>query len=183
MVKSTGPKNAPVENEKPEITFNDIGGLSELKKTIHRKIILPFQRPDIYAAYGRSTGGGILLYGPPGCGKTHIARATAGECDARFFSVELNDVLDMWFGESEKLLHEIFETARAEKRAVLFFDEVEAIGGNRNRMRADQAGKTLVSQLLAEMDGFKSNNQNILILAATNAPWHVDPRAAAAGAI
>ncbi len=78
MVKSTGSKNAPVENEKPEITFNDIGGLSELKKTIHRKIILPFQRPDIYAAYGRSTGGGILLYGPPGCGKTHIARATAG---------------------------------------------------------------------------------------------------------
>lgn len=164
-----------LNKERPRITFDDVGGLQTLKESIHRKIILPFQKPELFKAYGKTAGGGILLYGPPGCGKTHMARATAGECDAVFISVEINDILDMWFGESEKHLSEIFEMARNEKRAVIFFDEVEAIGGNRNQMRQNQAGKTLVSQLLAEMDGYESQNQNILIMGATNTPWHIDP--------
>jgi SpoVK/Ycf46/Vps4 family AAA+-type ATPase len=164
-----------VTTEHPKITFKEVGGLEKLKESIHRKIILPFQKPELFKAYGKSAGGGILLYGPPGCGKTHMARATAGECDAVFICVEINDILDMWFGESEKHLSEIFAMARNEKRAVIFFDEVEAIGGNRNQMRQNQAGKTLVSQLLAEMDGYESQNQNILIIGATNTPWHIDP--------
>jgi len=160
--------------ENPAITFKDVGGLSELKETIRRKIILPFQNPGIFKAYGKKTGGGILLYGPPGCGKTHIARATAGECNAHFICVEISDVLDMWFGESEKRLSELFNQARSHTPAIIFFDELDAIGGVRNRMR-ETPGKTLVSQLLAEMDGYQTQNDNILVIGATNAPWHVDP--------
>ncbi|RJP19047.1 MAG: AAA family ATPase [Candidatus Omnitrophota bacterium] len=160
--------------EKPTITFSDVGGLEELKETIRRKIILPFERPDIFKAYGKKAGGGVLLYGPPGCGKTHIARATAGECRANFFCVEINDILDMWFGESEKRLNALFEKARQMAPSIIFFDEVDAIGGVRNRMR-ESPGKTLVSQLLAEMDGYQTQNQKLLVIGATNAPWHVDP--------
>lgn len=168
------PDESEFEFEKPSINFNDVGGLESLKETIRRKIILPFQNPEIFKAYGKKTGGGILLYGPPGCGKTHIARATAGECDAHFICVEISDVLDMWFGESEKRLNALFQEARQRKPSIIFFDEIDAIGGIRNRMR-ETPGKTLVSQLLAEMDGYQTENENILVIGATNAPWHVDP--------
>ena len=94
--------------QKPSVKFSDVGGMEEVKKEIELKIIKPFQHPELYKAYGKKVGGGILLYGPPGCGKTHIARATAGEVNANFLSVGINDVLDMWIGNSEKNLHNIF---------------------------------------------------------------------------
>ncbi|WP_159300707.1 AAA family ATPase, partial [Klebsiella pneumoniae] len=87
---------------------------------IDLKIIKPLEHQDLYKAYGKKIGGGILLYGPPGCGKTHIARATAGEINANFISVGINDILDMWIGNSEKNLHEIFETARQNTPCVVF---------------------------------------------------------------
>jgi ATP-dependent 26S proteasome regulatory subunit len=156
------------------ITFADVGGLDPVKEDIRMKVVLPHRRPDLFAAYGKKPGGGVLLYGPPGCGKTLLARATAGECEAPFLNVEIDQVLDMWHGESERKLAAVFDEARRRAPAVLFFDEVEAIGGSRQQMRG-RPGQTLVNQLLAELDGVAGRNDKLLVLAATNAPWFVDP--------
>lgn len=160
--------------EVERVKFVDVGGLDEVKKQIHRRIILPFQKPSLFQRFRRKAGGGILLYGPPGCGKTLIARATAGECGAKFLNVAVSDVLDMYIGESERKLHALFEQARQSAPAVLFFDEVEALGGKRQYSREATSSK-LVSQFLSELDGFAQNNDNVLVMGATNVPWAVDP--------
>jgi SpoVK/Ycf46/Vps4 family AAA+-type ATPase len=162
-----------IELEKPDVSFEDVGGMEKLKEEIQLKIILPLQHPELYEAYGKKPGGGILMYGPPGCGKTHLARATAGEISASFIAVGINDVLDMWIGASERNLHEIFENARSHSPCVLFFDEVDALGASRSDMR-QSAARQLINQFLAELDGIKASNEGVLILAATNAPWHLD---------
>ncbi|HEX7863065.1 MAG TPA: AAA family ATPase [Verrucomicrobiae bacterium] len=162
-----------VDLEKPALKFADVGGMDKLKEEIQLKIILPLTKPELYKAYGKKTGGGILMYGPPGCGKTYLARATAGEINASFISVGINEVLDMWIGGSERNLHELFENARAHTPCVLFFDEVDALGANRSDMR-QSSGRLLINQFLAELDGVKDSNEGVLILAATNAPWHLD---------
>ncbi len=159
--------------ERPRLTFEDVGGMDKLKEEIRIKIIYPLTHPEIYQAYGKTIGGGILMYGPPGCGKTYLARATAGEVKAHFVSVGLHDVLDMYIGESERKLHEIFELARSHTPCVLFFDEVDALGASRSDMRYS-SGRKLINQFLAELDGVDTSNEGVLILAATNAPWHVD---------
>lgn len=156
------------------VTFADVGGLDEIKKQIRKKIILPFQKPSLFQRFKKRIGGGILLYGPPGCGKTLLARATAGECDASFFNVAIADILDMYIGESERKLHAIFDKARQSTPSVLFFDEIEALGGKRQYTRESTSSK-LVSQFLSEMDGFAQDNAGVLILGATNVPWAVDP--------
>lgn len=156
------------------VDFGDVGGLDEVKRQIRKRIILPFEKPSLFQRFKKKIGGGILLYGPPGCGKTLLARATAGEVNASFFNVAISDVLDMWMGESEQKLHLLFEKARASTPAVLFFDEIEALGGKREYTRSGSASK-LVSQFLAEMDGFAQANSGVLILGATNVPWAVDP--------
>lgn len=163
---------APVE--RPKIDFSQVGGMEALKDTIRLKIIHPIQKPDLFKAYGKKIGGGILLYGPPGCGKTHIARAVAGEIKASFISMGINDVLEMWIGSSERNLHQLFETARANRPCVLFVDEVDALAASRSDMRAS-AGRQVINQFLAELDGIDGGNEGLLVLAATNAPWHVDP--------
>jgi transitional endoplasmic reticulum ATPase len=162
-----------IEKERPATTFADIGGMEALKEEIRLKIIHPLQHPELYQAYGKTIGGGILMYGPPGCGKTHLARATAGEVKADFISVGINEILDMWLGQSERNLHAIFEQARAAAPCVLFFDEVDALGASRSDLR-QSAGRQLINQFLAEMDGLNASNEGVLILAATNAPWHLD---------
>ncbi|HEX4795751.1 MAG TPA: AAA family ATPase [Humisphaera sp.] len=166
--------NAAVELERPRITFADVGGMEQLKDEIRMKIIHPLNHPELYKAYGKAIGGGILMYGPPGCGKTHLARATAGEIKATFMSVGISDVLDMWIGRSERNLHELFEQARRNRPCVLFFDEVDALAASRADMRTS-GGRHLINQFLAETDGVNANNDGVLVLAATNAPWHVDP--------
>lgn len=159
---------------RPTITFADVGGLEQLKERLRMDIVYPLQRPDLFRAYRKKIGGGVLLYGPPGCGKTHLARAAAGECGANFFVVEIQAVLDMWLGESEKRLHAIFEAARAAAPSIVFFDEIEAIGGARHQVRHGP-GRRLVNQLLAELDGAGASNEAVLVIGATNAPWDVDP--------
>ncbi len=163
-----------VEIERPKINFGNVGGLDGVKEEVRLKIIHPLKHPELYKAYGKPIGGGILMYGPPGCGKTYLARATAGEVNAAFVAVGINDVLDMWIGNSEKNLHGIFESARAQRPCVLFFDEVDALAASRADMRTS-GGRHLINQFLAELDGVKASNEGVLILAATNAPWHVDP--------
>ena len=165
--------DAWVEVERPKITFQDVGGMEKVKEEIRMKIIYPIQRPELFKAYGKPAGGGILMYGPPGCGKTYLARATAGEVQAAFISVGVHDVLDMYIGQSEQNLHQVFETARQKAPCVLFFDEVDALGANRADMRHN-ALRQVINQLLAEMDGVDTSNEGVLILAATNTPWYVD---------
>jgi transitional endoplasmic reticulum ATPase len=156
------------------VTFADVGGLDTVKEQIERRIILPFQKPALFARFRKRAGGGILLYGPPGCGKTLLARATAGQCKATFLNVAIEEILDMWIGESERKLHAIFEKARQSAPAVLFFDELEALAGKRQYTREATSSK-LVSQFLSEMDGFAQNNSGVLVLGATNVPWAIDP--------
>ncbi len=153
--------------------FADVGGHDTVKKQIHRRIIAPFQKPALFARFRRKAGGGVLLYGPPGCGKTLLARATAGECGARFINVPVTDVLDKYVGEPERKLAAIFEDARRDTPAVLFFDEIEALAGKRGH-QSTQHEIGVISTFLAELDGFAQNNQGVLILAATNMPWAVD---------
>jgi len=160
--------------EQPPVTFAEVGGLDEIKAQVEKRIILPFQKPALFAKFKKKPGGGILLYGPPGCGKTLLARATAGQCKARFLNVAIEDVLDMWIGESERKLHALFQQARSQTPAVMFFDELEALAGKREYTREATSSK-LVSQFLSEMDGFVKNNAGVLILAATNVPWAIDP--------
>jgi SpoVK/Ycf46/Vps4 family AAA+-type ATPase len=162
------------EVERPKLTFEDVGGMAAVKEEIRMKIIHPLKNPELFKAYGKKIGGGVLLYGPPGCGKTMLARATAGEIHASFLSVGIHQILDMYLGNSEKQLHELFETARRNAPAVLFFDEVDALAADRNDLKRS-AGRTLINQFLAEMDGNVGDNDGLLILGATNAPWHLDP--------
>jgi len=160
--------------ERPEVKFEDVGGMESVKEEIRMKILYPLKNPDLFKAYGKKAGGGVLLYGPPGCGKTLISRATAGEIEANFLSIGIHQILDLYIGESEKNMHRLFEIARDNAPAILFFDEVDALAADRRDMRKS-AGRTLINQFLAEMDGNVANNDGVLILGATNAPWHIDP--------
>jgi SpoVK/Ycf46/Vps4 family AAA+-type ATPase len=162
---ATGPAISP-------ITFNDIGGMVDVIDRIRMNIIYPFKNPEVFRKFNRKPGGGILLYGPPGCGKTHIARATAGECGATFMSIAITDVLSKWLGESERHLHELFELARRRAPTVVFIDEIDAIGMD----RGDASGLVapIVNVLLTELDGISADNTNLMVLAATNSPWRVD---------
>ena len=165
---------APNDEVDPNhISFVDVGGLETVKRRIDMAFLAPLRDPALFKAYGKSIKGGLLLYGPPGCGKTHIARATAGEVGARFTSIGLVDVLDMWIGESERKLHALFETAHRNAPTLLFLDELDALGQKRSQLRHN-AGRKLVNQLLVELDGLDSSD-GVYVLAATNHPWDVDP--------
>jgi transitional endoplasmic reticulum ATPase len=166
-------EDVEIRIERPATRFDDVGGMEQVKDEIRLKIIHPLTHADLYKAYGKSAGGGILMYGPPGCGKTLLARATAGEIQARFMAIGINDVLDLYIGNSEKQLHALFEQARENTPCVLFFDEVDALGASRADLR-QSGGRQLVNQFLAELDGVQANNEGVLVLAATNAPWQLD---------
>ncbi|MEM6279197.1 MAG: AAA family ATPase [Verrucomicrobiota bacterium] len=157
----------------PDADFGRVGGMESVKEDIRMKILYPMENRELFEAYGKKAGGGVLLYGPPGCGKTLISRATAGEIKARFMSVGLHQILDMWIGKSEEKLHEIFELARRQAPSVLFFDEVDALAADRKDMRTS-AGRTLINQFLSELDRESAKNDGVLVLGATNAPWHLD---------
>ncbi|ANS66192.1 cell division control protein 48 CDC48 [Streptomyces lincolnensis] len=157
------------------VRLADVGGMREVKDRLEAAFLAPLRNPELRKLYGKSLRGGLLLYGPPGCGKTFIARAVAGELGASFLSVSVNDVLDMWIGNSERNMHEIFQTARRRAPCVVFLDELDALGAKRSRT-AHSGMRNTVNQLLTELDGISSAeaNEGVFVLAATNVPWDVD---------
>lgn len=161
--------------QRPTITFADVAGMDKVKEEIRDAIVYPLMNPELARKYGKLGGGGILLYGPPGCGKTFIVKAAAGEGKLAFINAKISDILDMYVGNTEKNIHAVFEGARKNAPCLLFFDEVEALGGRRDQMGQQPYQKMAVNQLLYEMDGVEARNENVLVLAATNAPWDVDP--------
>ncbi|UOD28314.1 ATP-binding protein [Massilia violaceinigra] len=164
----------PLKPQAPDaVRFADVGGMEDLKKMLRLHIIEPFLRPSLFAKFKKQGGGGILLYGPPGCGKTMIARAIANECNASFVSVGISEVLNMWMGESERNLAQLFEKARAQKPCVLFFDELDALAFSRSKAQSEHS-RTIVNEFLSQLDGFERDNRDVLFLAATNMPWDVD---------
>lgn len=156
------------------VRLADVGGMQDVKERLEAAFLAPLRNPELRKLYGKSLRGGLLLYGPPGCGKTFVARAVAGELGAAFLSVSINDVLDMWIGNSERNMHEIFETARRQAPCVVFLDELDALGAKRSRT-AHSGMRNTVNQLLSELDGIDSAaNEGVFVLAATNVPWDVD---------
>lgn len=155
-------------------TLADVGGMQDVKDRLNMAFLAPLRNPELRRLYGKSLKGGLMLYGPPGCGKTYIARALAGEIGASFINVTLTDILDQFIGNSEANLHSLFVTARKHAPVVLFLDEIDAIGQKRSQSTS-AAWRGVTNQLLMEMDGIGADNEGVFILAATNTPWDVDP--------
>src|SRR5580698_150442 len=155
------------------LTLADVAGLTEVKQRLEAAFLAPMRNPELRKLYGKSLRGGLLLYGPPGCGKTFIARAVAGELGARFLAVSFADVVDSMLGQSERNIHELFEVARRNAPCVVFLDEVDAIGQKRSQLRSTPMRST-VNQLLLELDDVTGANEGVFVLAATNHPWDVD---------
>jgi SpoVK/Ycf46/Vps4 family AAA+-type ATPase len=161
--------------QRTDVRLDDVAGMPEVKKQLELSLLGPLRNPELMKAFGVSTRGGLLLYGPPGCGKTFVAKAVSGELGANFLPVGITDVMHHFFGDSERALHEIFETARRNAPCVLFFDEVDALGGRRSATGYNSALRMVVNTLLSEMDSVTSSNEGLYILGATNMPWDVDP--------
>lgn len=161
--------------ERPAVTLGDVAGLAEVKRHLDTAFLAPLRNPELAAAFGQKPGGSLLMYGPPGCGKTFIARAIAGDLGASFIHVTLADLLSKWIGESEKAIQSVFRNARAAAPCVIFFDEFDALGGRRTSGGGgSQSMRMLVTQLLEELDGVAGANDGVYFLAATNRPWDID---------
>jgi transitional endoplasmic reticulum ATPase len=180
QASSEGEDGANAKNwalkEKPDITFDDVAGLEDVKEDIRLKMLYPFRHPELAERFGIKPGGGILLFGPPGTGKTMLARATAGELDAVFYTVSAADLLSKWVGEAEQNVKALFDAAGAERRAVIFIDEIEALIPARREEGGSGVMQRVVPQILQGMEGFnKKTVQPLLFMGATNVPWQLDP--------
>jgi len=158
----------------PDVKFSDVKGLDEAKEAIRIKMIYPMSHADVYAALGKKSGGGVLLYGPPGTGKTMLAKAAANEAGAVFYAVKCSDIVSKWVGESEKNIAALFDAARKNDRAIIFFDELDSLFMKRG---ADVHNDRRVNELLQQIDGFSSKSSGLMVLGATNNPWAVDEAA------
>jgi transitional endoplasmic reticulum ATPase len=159
--------------ERPPVRFDDVAGLDDVKEQIRLRMVYPFTHPELARRYGIKRGGGLLLFGPPGVGKTLLARAVAGEIDAPFFSVKPSDIMSKWVGEAEQNIAKLFSAARRFPRAVIFIDEVEALIPKRRRSQSTVMQR-VVPQILSEMEGFERHEGALLFIGATNEPWMLD---------
>jgi transitional endoplasmic reticulum ATPase len=166
--------NQWIVKEKPTVRFDDVAGLDDVKEDIRLKMVYPFEHPELAERFGIRGGGGVLLYGPPGTGKTLLAKATAGEIDATFFTVSPADLLSKWVGEAEQNIKKLFDAARAEKKSVIFIDEIEALIPSR-RDEGSSVMQRVVPQILQGMEGFDKKTTPIMFMGATNVPWQLDP--------
>ncbi|KAK8776448.1 hypothetical protein V5799_030207 [Amblyomma americanum] len=162
--------------EVPNVTWMDIGGLDNVKKELQEMIQYPVEYPEKFLKFGMTPSRGVLFYGPPGCGKTLLAKAIANECQANFISIKGPELLTMWFGESEANVRDVFDKARAAAPCVLFFDELDSIAKARGGNVGDAGGAAdrVINQILTEMDGM-SSKKNVFIIGATNRPDIIDP--------
>jgi transitional endoplasmic reticulum ATPase len=155
-----------------DVTFDDVAGLEVVKDEIRKKIIEPFRNAETYKKFDLEAGGGILLFGLPGTGKTMIAQALANEIKAKFFVVNSSDIMSKWVGASEKNIKQLFDEARKHPLSIIFFDEFEAIGAKRDT--DSTVMKRVIPELLAQIQGFQKHENKLLIFAATNRPWDID---------
>ncbi len=160
--------------EVPKVKWEDIGGLEDVKQQLREMVEWPLKNPESFKRLGIEPPRGILLYGPPGCGKTLLAKAVANESGANFIAVKGPEVLTLWVGESERRIRELFRRARQVAPAIIFFDEIDALAPRRGLYRGSAVTETVVSQLLTEMSGIEET-KGVVVIAATNRPDMVDP--------
>jgi transitional endoplasmic reticulum ATPase len=161
--------------EVPQVHWNEVGGLKQVKQELMESVEWPLKKPEVFKKMGIKPPRGVLLYGPPGCGKTLLARAVATESEANFISIKGPEIFSKWVGESEKAIREVFRKGRTAAPAIIFFDELDAIVPRRGLGYADSgASERVISQLLTEIDGIESL-QNVLVIAASNRPDMLDP--------
>lgn len=165
---------------KSDVRFDDVIGLEKIKRYLQDNVVLAIKKPDLFKKYGKKLGVGLLLYGPPGTGKTYVVRAIAGEADANVIIARINQIVDMYTGNTEKNLHAIFDQARKNTPCIIFFDELDALGVKRGGDEPGGGGSSsalrlAVNQFLVEMSGVEANPEGIFVIGATNNPWEIDP--------
>ncbi|MFX1250354.1 MAG: AAA family ATPase [Promethearchaeota archaeon] len=159
--------------EKPDVKWEDVANLEHAKRALREAVIHPMSRPDIFKGK-RKPWKGVMLFGPPGCGKTYLAKAVASEVSATFFSVSAASIISKWLGESEKLVRTLYKLAREKAPSIVFIDEVDAVGGARGGQSENEAMRRVKTELLQSMDGLTASDELVVTMGATNIPWLID---------
>ena len=162
-----------IVREKPNVKWEDVAGMEAAKRALREAIILPMSRPDLFKG-ARKPWKGILMFGPPGCGKTYLCKAVASEVDSTFFSVSAANLISKWLGESEKLVKELYDRAVEEAPSIIFFDEIDSLAGARGGSSEGEAMRRVKTQLLQAVEGFGTGEELLVTVGATNTPWDID---------